>query len=105
VKIELQYFDGCPSWQTGLENLKSALQMEQLDDPVELVRVKDDPDADRLKFLGSPSFRINGRDLWPEERDTYSLSCRVYKTPEGLKGWPSVDMLWEKIKAARGNLQ
>ena len=105
MKIELLYFDGCPSWQTGLEKLKTALQMEQLDDSVELVKVKDDSEAARQKFLGSPSIRINGQDLWPEERDSYSLSCRVYITPEGMKGWPSVEMLREKIKATRGDLQ
>ncbi|MFA5872957.1 MAG: hypothetical protein WC832_03245 [Anaerolineales bacterium] len=102
MKIELLYIDGCPSWQTGLEKLKIALQMEQFDDSVELVKVKDDSDAALLKFLGSPSYHADGQDLWPEERDSYSLSCRVYITPEGMKGWPSVEMLREKIKAAKG---
>ncbi|HBG74760.1 MAG: hypothetical protein A2X25_12045 [Chloroflexi bacterium GWB2_49_20] len=105
MKIELLYFDGCPSWQTGLEKLKTALQMEQLEDFVEVIKVKNDTDAARLKFLGSPSFLADGQDLWPEERDTYSLSCRVYITPEGLRGWPSVEMLREKLKAARGDFR
>jgi hypothetical protein len=105
MKTELLYFDGCPSWKTGLENLKTALKTEQLVDSVELVKVKDNSEAARLKFLGSPSFRINGKDLWLEERESYSLSCRVYITPDGMKGWPSVEMLREKIKAARGDLQ
>jgi hypothetical protein len=105
VKTELLYIDGCASWQTGLENFITALQMEQIADAVVLVKVKNDPEAARLKFLGSPSFRINGKDLWPEERESYSLCCRVYTTPEGMKGWPSVEMLREKIKAAKGDLQ
>ena len=42
MEIQLQFFDGCPSWQIGLENLKTALQMEQLDHSVELVKIKDD---------------------------------------------------------------
>ncbi len=105
MKIELLYFDGCPSWQIGLEQLKIALQMEHPDDSVELVKVKDDSEAARQKFLGSPSFRADGQDLWPEERNTFSLSCRVYMTPEGMKGWPSVDMLREKLKAARGDFR
>ncbi len=105
MKIQLLYFEGCPSWQTGLEKLKIALQMEQLDGPVELVKVKDDSEAARLKFLGSPSYHIDGQDLWPEERDIYSLSCRVYITSEGMKGWPSAEMLREKLKAVRGDLQ
>ena len=98
MKIELRYFDGCPSWQVGLENLKSALQIDGLDIPVELLQVVNDEDAARKKFLGSPSFRVNDVDLWEEKRDTYSLSCRVYATPDGMKGSPSVLMLQEAIR-------
>lgn len=100
MKIELLYFDGCPSWQSGLQNLQSALKANGLDLSVELVKVLDSNDATRRKFLGSPSFRINGVDLWGEERETYSLSCRVYATPEGMKGSPSVSMLQEAIRQA-----
>lgn len=85
MKIELLYFDGCPSWHSGLQNLHSALEANGLDVSMELVQVLDNDDAVRRKFLGSPSFRVNGIDLWNEERDTYSLSCRVYATPTGVR--------------------
>lgn len=100
MKVELLYFNGCPSWQSGLQNLHSALKAIGLNVSVELVQVMDNDDAARKKFLGSPSFRINGIDLWNEERDTYSLSCRVYATPEGMKGSPSISMLQEAIRQA-----
>lgn len=100
MKIELLYFDGCPSWEAGLKNLQLALQEVGISTSVEMVKVETDADADRLKFLGSPHFRINGMDLWHEERDAYSLSCRVYPTPEGVKGYPTVQMLKEKLHAA-----
>lgn len=100
MKIELLYFEGCPSWQTGLDNLKSALQMDGLDIPVELIQVVNDEDAARMKFLGSPSFRVNGDDLWEEKRDMYSLSCRIYTTPERMKGSPSILMLQDAIRQA-----
>ena len=98
MKVELLYFDGCPSWQSGLQNLHSALEENGLDVSVELVQVLDNDDAVRRKFLGSPSFRINGIDLWNEERDTYSLSCRVYATLEGMKGSPTRQMLEDTIR-------
>jgi hypothetical protein len=104
MKVQLLYFEDCPSWQTGLERLNTALLMEQLEDSVELVKVEDDVEAARLKFLGSPSFRIDGQELWPDERESYSLSCRVYITPEGMKGWPSVEMLRDKLGAAKVNV-
>jgi len=93
MDIQLLYFEGCPHWQTALENLRTALQQAKLEWPVELVKVEDDETASRLKFLGSPSIHVNGTDLWPEERQQYSLSCRLYHTPEGPKGSPSVSML------------
>lgn len=98
MQFELLYFDGCPSWQTGLKNLKSALRLEGIEAEVTLVNVRDEADAIRLEFLGSPNFRVNGHDLWPEEREIYSLSCRVYPTPEGIKGFPTVAMLRQQLK-------
>ena len=97
MKIELLYFDGCPFWQIGLKNLNAALQAKGLDTPVELVKVQDDADASQKKFLGSPSFRVNDVDLWDEVRESYSLSCRVYSTPQGMKGSPTVEMLEQAL--------
>jgi len=97
MKIELLYFDGCPSWEAGLKNLQAAISEENLSATIEMVNVADDDDATRLKFLGSPHFRVDGHDLWHEERQNYSLSCRVYLTLEGIKGFPTVAMLREQL--------
>jgi len=97
MEIELLYFEGCPSWQGALENLKTALAAEGMEASIRLVLVKDNDEAGRLRFLGSPSFRMDGVDWWPEQRKRYNLSCRVYLTPLGLKGAPSVEMLREKL--------
>jgi hypothetical protein len=98
MEIDLLHFDGCPSWQRGLENLKTALKDEGMVADIHLVQVQDNTEAARLKFLGSPSFRLNGMDLWPEKRKRYDLSCRVYTTPQGLGGVPTVEMLREKLR-------
>lgn len=97
MRIQLFYFDGCPSLQDGLKNLQTALQELQIDAPIELVEVLDDADAARLKYAGSPSFWVDSRDLWYEERENFSLSCRVYSTPAGLQGIPTIEMLKEKF--------
>ncbi len=102
MKIELFYFDGCPSWEIALKNLETALQNENIIAHILTIKVVDDEDAIRLKFLGSPHFRVNGKDLWHEEREYYSLSCRVYSTPEGIKGFPTVHMLREKLRLLSG---
>lgn len=103
MKIRLLYFDGCPSWQSGLENLQAALKAENMQAEIELLEIKDDAQAAQLRFLGSPSFQVEGEDLWPEARERYALSCRVYATPEGMRGAPTVAMLRQKLIALKTN--
>ncbi len=98
MKIDLLYFDDCPSWKVGLRNLEIALAAEAIEAEIQLIEVMDQDQAARAKFLGSPSFCVDGQDLWPETRSTYNLSCRVYATPQGMRGVPTVDMLREKIQ-------
>ncbi|MGZ6317049.1 MAG: DF family (seleno)protein [Anaerolineales bacterium] len=105
MKIDLLYFDGCPSWQTGLENLRSAIAREGLQADIHVVPVTDDEQAASLRFLGSPSYIVDGEDLWPEIRAAYHLSCRVYMTPEGIKGAPTIAMLQEKLRTNHSVLQ
>ena len=98
MKIELLYFDGCPSWRPALDNLKSALQEEGITESVNAIEIVSDEQAQQEKFLGSPSIRVDGNDLWFEQRANHSLSCRVYVTPEGVMGSPTIEMLRSKIK-------
>lgn len=97
MDFELLYFDDCPSWQSALENLQAALAEEDLDAQIRLVNVQNTDQAQSLRFLGSPSIQIASVDFWPEERDGYFMGCRVYQTPEGLKGWPTVKMIRERL--------
>lgn len=99
MNIDLLYFDGCPSWQSGLENLKSILRDEAIEASIRLVRIDNPEEAERRRFLGSASFQVNGIDLWPEAHANYALSCRVYETPEGMKGSPNVEMLRQRLRA------
>ncbi len=98
MKIQLLYFIGCPSWEVALKNLKTAIQQEGIDGDIQLIHVQDDSEAEKYRFLGSPSIHIDGHDLWPSNRDRYFLSCRVYETPEGRKGFPTVEMILEKLR-------
>ena len=98
MKIELLYFNGCPSWKAALSNLETALATEAVEAEIQLIEVVDRDQAARLKFLGSPSFCVNGQDWWPEARETNNLSCRVYATPQGMRGVPTVEMLRKKIQ-------
>lgn len=101
MKIELLYFNDCPSWKAALNNLETALAAEAVEAEIQLIEVVHNEQADRLKFLGSPSFCVDGQDWWSEARETYNLSCRVYRTPQGMRGVPTIEMLREKIQTLK----
>lgn len=94
MKVEVLYFDGCPTYKTAEKTLREVLAEEGMDAEVELVAVNSDEEARRLRFPGSPTIRVDGRDLFPApEREDWRLGCRVYATPEGLRGSPTAEML------------
>ena len=97
-EISVLYFDGCPSWQVALQNVQKVIETDKIPAEIRLIKIESPEQAQQERFLGSPSFRVNGTDLWPEEREHYTLSCRVYQTPDGLKGSPTIEMLREQLR-------
>jgi hypothetical protein len=85
MKVELLWWEGCPSTPQALEDLKQALSAEGLDpEAVELVEVESDEQAERERFPGSPTIRLDGEDLVPgDEREPVGLTCRMYRLRDG----------------------
>lgn len=89
--VELLFFAGCPHHAVFLPHLQQLLDRNGVSSPLELVEVTDDTQAHELRFLGSPSLRINGVDVEPgaDRRSGYGLLCRIYLTPDGSSGTPT----------------
>jgi hypothetical protein len=98
MRAEILYFQGCPTYVAAEKVVRELLAEQGIEAEVELVAVNSDEEAQRLRFPGSPTIRVNGEDLFPvPERGEYALGCRVYATPEGLKGSPTARMLKEAL--------
>ena len=98
MKIELLYFDGCPTYMQAQQVLKQALLEEGIHAQIRLIAVNTNEEAQGMQFPGSPTIRVNGRDLFPApERQAWGLGCRMYPTPEGLRGTPTKEMLREAL--------
>ena len=105
MKVELLYFDGCPSYEALLPVLRELLAGEGVEDEIELRQVETAEDAERERFLGSPSIRVNGSDIEPhaEDRHDYGLKCRLYRNPDGLTGIPTEKWLVAALRNAAAN--
>ncbi len=84
-RIELLWWEGCPSWKETLEDLEAAVADVGLDPARIVVREIDDwLHAEEEHFVGSPTIRVDGRDIKPPEpEEAPSLSCRVYRLRDG----------------------
>lgn len=86
--VEILYFEGCPN-HPGAAALVERIAAETGVAPaVRLVEVETVEEAKRLRFLGSPTIRVDGCDIEPgaDERDMFVLACRVYTTDAGYAG-------------------
>ena len=103
MKIELLVFDGCPNSEPTEKLIRETVSELGADGRIEVVKVVDNDDAVAKRFLGSPSVRVNGKDLEVEEDGTtqYSMRCRIYRTDEGQTGVPSKELLTKAIQAAQ----
>jgi hypothetical protein len=102
VKIELLYFDGCPNHEALLPHLEQLLRSAELPVQITLRKVPDDAAAQCERFLGSPTVRVDGRDVEPgaEDRHDFGLKCRLYRTQAGLRGAPPDEWILDALTRA-----
>jgi hypothetical protein len=84
-RIELLWWRGCPSWDRALEELREAVESAGLDPSrVEVREIDTDAAAEQERFVGSPTIRIDGRDVQPPgEDEPAGLNCRIYRLRDG----------------------
>jgi len=99
VEITLQYFDGCPNWMVAADRL-AVIAQDRPDITLVRRRVETPEEAEVVGFRGSPTVLVNGRDPFSDPSAPVGLACRLYLTPDGLAGAPTLDQLRAAILAA-----
>jgi hypothetical protein len=102
MKIEILYFDGCPNHKQATDLVRESLRELAISAEVLEVNVPDAATAEAVRFLGSPSIRVEGMDVEPaaRARREYALCCRTYGTDGRIAGLPSRDLLRQALKSA-----
>lgn len=101
-RVEILYFAGCPNYEAARALVDLISAELRIEPQIDLVEVSDLAATRALRFLGSPTVRVNGRDVErdAEKRDDFVLSCRVYRTEHGLRGQPAEAAVREAIARA-----
>ncbi len=102
MKIELLYFEGCPSYEALVPELSGLLASEGIAEEIELRRVEGVEDAERERFLGSPTVRVDDNDVEPGAggREDFGIKCRLYRSEDGLGHAPPPEWIRAALRRA-----
>lgn len=97
--IDFLFWEGCPSHERALAALLAELDSNSIDrDQLRITEIVTDEDAVREGFIGSPTIRVDGKDISDSGENVVGLNCRVYFTRDGRpSALPDPDDLKEAI--------
>ncbi len=102
MTIRIMTFEGCPNCSATRKLVQETVRELNLDADIEAVQVRDENEAQRYGFLGSPTIQVDGQDIETSRRmEKATFSCRVYRTPEGFTGVPPKNLLVDALRKAK----
>lgn len=98
-RVEILYFQGCPNHEPARALVERLSRQLHVEPKIELVEVADPEAAVKLRFLGSPTVRVNGVDVEPgaEERRDFAFSCRIYRSDGGGAAEPAASWVRDAL--------
>ncbi len=102
LQVDILFTKDCTDWETADELLQQALQDLGLEANINYWLVESDRKAFEYKFIGSPTIRVDGEDLFPTKGASAGLRLRPYFTDEGMLGHPTYEMIVAALKERLG---
>jgi hypothetical protein len=102
VEIEFLWWPECPSWERAREILLEEMAAQGIDSGALSEReILEEETARREGFPGSPTIRIDGRDVADPGRSPIGLTCRIYRLRDGrISALPDRADVAEALRAA-----
>jgi len=103
INIVILFIEGCPGFSSVTDNIKDIIDEEAVDTDITLMLIETLEDARRLQFTGSPTVRINGRDVDLNMKNIkdYGLRSRHYYVNGKKLNYPSKSMIRDAIKKVK----
>ncbi len=101
MRVSFLYYEECPSHDLALERLREVMAEEGIPNEVEVVKVESEDQAHQLRFVGSPTIRVNGQDIDLPKEPRYALTCRAYRLEDDrISPLPSKDMIRRALRSS-----
>lgn len=101
VDVNVLHISGCPSWRLAVERVHVAAALCDIPVRVGTQRVENLGDAELIGFTGSPTILVQRRDPFSQPGMPPAMACRLYPTPDGPSGSPTVEQLVQVLREFR----
>jgi hypothetical protein len=98
MDIELLVVEDCPHQAAAAELIAAAVADTGVMAAIRQTTISNEYEARQRGFTGSPTIRLNGSDPFARPEAPVALACRLYSTPDGLRGVPGVRDLRQALK-------
>ncbi len=96
--VEIMFTERCPHVRQAIDHVRQATELRAREVEVRLVLVETMSEACKLEFLGSPTVRVDGRDVEPEVRSTmFGLHGRGYFVDGRVERAPPSDWIVQAL--------
>jgi hypothetical protein len=102
--IEVLYVQDCPYYQATLALVERVRAEVGIDTELRTTMIVDQAAADQARFPGSPTVRVDGRDVAPgsEPVTEYLVGCRLYRLEHRFAGQPEERWIRQALLRATG---
>src|SRR5919201_910522 len=102
--IEVLHAKDCPNHPAALALVERVRAELGIDAELRTTLIVDQAAADQARFPGSPTVRVDGRDVEPgsEPPAEYTTACRLYRLEHRLAGQPHERWVREALLRAGG---
>jgi hypothetical protein len=102
--VELLWFSDCPHHRMARAMLEKVIAEVAPGTAVRDIDASDPAIAAAVRFPGSPTIRVDGRDIDPTFTDPrdYTPRCRLYRTSAGLRGLPERNWIVAALQTSSG---
>jgi hypothetical protein len=102
--VDVLHVEECPNYQGTLSLVQRVRDELGIDAEIRSTLVGDQAAAERARFPGSPTVRVDGRDVEPGSEPTveYTLACRLYRLEHRFAGKPQERWIRDALLRAAG---
>lgn len=99
LEIDILYTADCTDWEITGQLVEQVVDELRLEAEMRYWLIANDRQALQAYFIGSPTVRVEGNDLFPVQGATAGLRLRSYLTEEGIMGHPTYQMIRDALSA------